>query len=80
MNRKTTSKKLASKASKTLKDTNASNIKKSLAGGVLSQVSKSKETGKEMEAKASKVLKSDKYSKETKSYAASLVSQSRKER
>lgn len=80
MNTKKTSNKLASKASKALNDPNASNIKKSLAGGVLSQASRGKETGKEMESKASKVLKSDRYSKETKSFAASLVSQSRKER
>ncbi len=80
VNKKRTSKKLASKAAKVLKDERSSEIKKKLAGWVLSQASKKKQTWKEMEAIASKVLKSGKYSKDTKTFAASLVSQSNKAR
>lgn len=80
MNNKQSSKQLASNAARVLKDTNASKIQRSLAGGVLSQRDPGKQTGADMESKASKVLRSDKYSDTTKSFAASLVSQSNKER
>ena len=80
MNTKRSSSKMASQAAKILNNKSASNIQKSLAGGVLSQRSPSKQTGDTMEDKASKVLRSDKYSETTKSLAASLVSQSNKER
>lgn len=79
-NKKVTSDKVASLASKVLKDDNSSKIAKELAGSALSQKNKSNQTGSEMEEKASKVLKSDKYSEETKALAASVLSQSNKER
>ncbi|MFA0543072.1 hypothetical protein [Vibrio sp. 10N.222.52.B7] len=80
MNKKTTSKKVASKAAQTLSDPSASKIKKSLAASAMSQADKSKQTGKDMESKASAVLQSDKYSDETKEFAASVLSQSNKNR
>ena len=76
MNKKVSSKKLASFASGILR----SNIQKSLTASVLSQHNKNKMTGGNMEAKASLVLNSDKYSDTTKSLAASLLSQSDKYR
>ncbi len=79
-NKKQTSKELASKAGKILKDDNSSKIQKELAWSVLSQTSSWNETWSEMETKASNVLKSSKYSKDTRSLAGSLVSQSRKSR
>lgn len=80
MNKKQSSTQLASDAAKILNDKSASNIQRSLAGGVLSQRDPSKQTGAAMEDKASKVLQSDKYSETTKSLAGSLLSQSNKNR
>ena len=80
MNTKQTSKKLASAASKILRDSNASKTAKSLAASALSQSSTKKQTGANMETKASNVLKSNKYSDKTKSFAASVLSQANKER
>jgi hypothetical protein len=79
-NKKVTSDKIASKASKVLKNPNASEIAKKLAGSALSQKIKSHETSKEMETIASKVLKSEKYNDITKELAASILSQSDKNR
>ncbi|MEY3498424.1 MAG: hypothetical protein RL308_93 [Bacteroidota bacterium] len=79
-NNKTTSKKVASQAAKTLQDSNSSKIAKELAASALSQADKAKQTGADMEAKASKVLISEKYSPETKALAASLLAQSNKKR
>lgn len=80
MNNKRSSAELASQAAKTLTNTKASNIQKSLAAGVLSQRAPEKQTSSQMEDIASKVLQSDKYADRTKSFAASLLSQSNKER
>lgn len=80
MNNKRSSSKLSSEAAKILNDKNASQIQRSLAGGVLSQRDSSKQTGATMEEKASRVLQSEKYSDITKSLAASLLSQSNKKR
>ena len=80
MNNKRSSSKLASDAAKILNDKNASQIQRSLAGGVLSQRDPGKQTGAVMEDKASRVLQSEKYSDTTKSLAASLLSQSNKNR
>lgn len=80
MNKKTSSPELTSKAAATLRDPNASAIKKTLAGSVMSQANSAHQTGKAMEATASSVLRSEKYSDETKAFAASLVSQSNKAR
>jgi len=79
-NKKKTSSKIASLAAKTLKNKNASQIAKQLAGSALSQKQKANQTGGKMEEVASKVLKSDKYSDETKALAASILSQSNKGR
>lgn len=79
-NQKTTSSKVASKASKILTDSNSSEIAKSLAASALSQKNKGNQTGSEMEDKAAKVLASDKYSADTKEMAASVLSQANKER
>ena len=80
MNQKTSSRSMASKASKALTNNNTSKIQKSLAASVLSQRSSSKQTGSAMEDVASRVLRSSKYSAETKSFAASVLSQSNVER
>ena len=79
-NNKTTSKEIASLASRILTHESSSKIAKELAGSALSQINKGKQTGAEMEDKASKVLNSDKYSDDTKSLAASILSQSNKDR
>jgi hypothetical protein len=79
-NKKVTSNKIASKASKILTDNNSSEIAKKLAASALSQKNKTHQTGKEMETVASNVLKSDKYSDTTKELAASILSQSDKKR
>lgn len=79
-NTKKTSKDLASKAAKILKDPSASKISKRLAGAALSQSGTSKQTSGEMESIASMVAKSPKYSSETKSLAGSVLSQSNKAR
>lgn len=80
VNKKQTSKQVASIAACTMRDPNASSIQKSLAGSVLSQMSTSNQTGAEMEAKASRALKSSRSSDLTKTLAGSVVSQSNKGR
>lgn len=80
MNKKQSSKEMASIASKTLRNSNASGIQKQFAGSVLSQSNTKNQTGKSMETKASNVLKSNKYNNLTKSLAASVLSQSNKNR
>ena len=80
MNKKMSSKSLASNAAKPLKCDSSSAIQKSLAASVLSQRNPGNVTGKKMESKASAVMRSNKYSEKTKSFAASLVSQSDQER
>ena len=80
VNKKRTSKKIASLAAKILQDDNSSNIQKQLAASALAQSSTKKETGAEMEDIASRVLKSKKYNDDTKSLAASILSQSVKKR
>ncbi len=79
-NKKSTSQKVASKASDILRDPTSSAIAKSLAASALSQKGTGNQTGSAMEDKAAKVLASDKYSKDTKEMAASVLSQSNKER
>lgn len=79
-NKKQTSKNIATQASNTLKDPNASKTAKKLAASALAQANTQKQTGAEMEDFASMVLQSDKYNEETKSLAGSVLSQSKKER
>ena len=80
INKKTTSEKVASKASQALRDSSASHIKKQLAGSALSQVNSGNQTGSKMEDLASAVLKSGKYSQQTKELAGSILAQSNKKR
>ncbi len=80
MNKKESSKNLASEAAKILNDPNASQIQQKLAGSVLSQSGTDKQTGAVMEDIAARVLASDKYNDTTKSLAGSILSQSNKER
>lgn len=63
-------------ASSVLKDQNASQIAKQLAGSVLSQANTNNQTSEAMENIASKALQSDKYSETTKTLAGSVLSQS----
>lgn len=79
-NKKTTSSKVATKASEILRDPSSSATAKSLAASALSQRTKGNQTGSEMEDKAAKVLSSTKYSDGTKEMAASVLSQANKER
>ena len=79
-NSKTTSNRVATLASETLKDSQASKTAKSLAASALSQKNTAHQTGAEIEDLASKVLRSDKYAENTKELAASVLSQSIKER
>lgn len=79
-NAKRTSKGIASIAAKTLRDSNASNVQKQLAGGALSQRSPTKQTGSRLEDTASKVLSSHKYNDLTKILAGSVLAQSNKKR
>lgn len=80
INRKQTSKQIASQASKTLFDSNSSKTAKSLAASALSQTNNKKQTGVEIEELASSVLTSSKYNMNTKSLAGTVLSQSNKKR
>ncbi len=79
-NKKQTSQRVASLASETLKDENASHVAKQLAASALAQKGISKQTGADMEDIASKVLRSQKYSEDTKTLAASVLTQSNRGR
>ncbi|WP_208513163.1 hypothetical protein [Variovorax paradoxus] len=79
-NSKQTSRRVASLASETLQDKQASQIAKSLAASALAQRSGARQTGAEMEDIASRVLRSDKYAEATKELAASVLAQANKER
>lgn len=75
---KHSSSKLASLASKTLRNPNSSKIQKALAGSVLSQTGTEKITSNELESKAAKVLNSTHYANTTQSLAGSVLSQANK--
>jgi hypothetical protein len=79
-NSKQTSHKVATLASRVLRDDNSSAVQRSLAASALAQSSGQKETGAEMEVRASQVLRSPKYAEETKELAASVLAQSNKTR
>lgn len=79
-NSKQTSRRVATLASETLQDKQASQIAKSLAASALAQRDGTRQTGAEMENIASKVLRSDKYAEATKELAASVLAQANKER
>lgn len=80
VNKKQTSKSLASDAASILRDPSASQTAKKLAGSALSQSGTKKQTGAELEDLASLVLNSNKYNDDTKSLAGSVLSQSNKKR
>lgn len=80
MNKKKTSKSVASLAAKTLQSNSTSNTAKKLAGSVLSQTKSLNQTGSSLEGLASTVMTSNKYSRETKTLAGSVLSQSNKKR
>ena len=79
-NRKVTSKKVSSTASRILRSNSTSQTAKSLAASALAQRQKGCQTGSQMEDLASKVLSSSKYSRETKTIAGSVLAQANKER
>ncbi|NWB27281.1 hypothetical protein [Pseudomonas gingeri] len=79
-NTKQSSPNVAKLASEILRDPQASEIAKRLAGSTLAQTNTPKQTGTKMEEEAGRVLQSEKYSDKTKTLAASLVSQSNKAR
>ena len=73
-NNKQTSQSVASLAAETLKNPNASQIQKTLAGSALAQANTSKQTSGSVESTASKALHSDKYNQTTKTLAGSVLS------
>jgi hypothetical protein len=75
---KGTGSKIASLAGKTLGNSNASALQKSLAGSALAQSGTNKISSKPMEAKAATALKNDHSAAATKSLAGSVMSQSKK--
>jgi hypothetical protein len=77
-NRKATSSRVASTASKILSNPKSSTTAKKLAGSALSQVNKTHETSAELEKLASKVLDNPQSSVDAKTLAASILSQSKK--
>lgn len=79
-NTKQTSDKTATLAGKTLRDSNASALQRSIAASALSQHGTGRETGKAMESKAAGALASNRSSDVTRKLAASVTSQSNKKR
>jgi glycosyltransferase A (GT-A) superfamily protein (DUF2064 family) len=78
MGGKSTGGKVASSAGRTLGNSNASALQRSLAGSALAQAGTNKTTSKAMETKASAALQNGNSGTTTKQLAASLVSQSKK--
>ena len=72
---KTTSRKAASNASKTLRDPSTGKKSKTAAGSALSQRDSKKLTSKQAASSASKVLREGRTSKKSKSAAGSTLSQ-----
>ncbi len=79
-NEKTTSKDMASKASKVLRDPKSSKEARSLAASVLSQRDPAKQTGSKMEDLARKLFAAKDTPEEVRSLAASAMSQANRER
>jgi hypothetical protein len=80
VNKKHTSKSVASLASETLHDPHASQVAKSLAASALSQRIGSKQTGAQMEDTAARVLANSRSSEVSKTLAATVLSQANKAR
>lgn len=70
-----TSEKLASQASKAMRDPYASKSSKSISGSVLSQTRTDKKTSPQLATKASKVLADKRSTKSSKSLAGSALTQ-----
>lgn len=79
-NSKQTSSRIATLASETLHDKQASQIARSLAASALSQRNAAHQTGAEIEDLASRALRNERSSDVTKELAASVLSQANKER
>ena len=80
-NRKVTSKKVASKASKTLRSSSTGRLSKTAGGSALSQTkAPKKQTSKKAASAASKVLRDGRTSKASKSSAGSALAQTPKRR
>jgi hypothetical protein len=79
-NVKQTSTRIASLAGKTLGNSNASDLQKSLAGSTLRQAGTKAQTGPTLEQRASRALDNQRSSTVTKALAGSVVSQSNKSR
>lgn len=79
-NNKQTSIRIATLASETLQDKQASKIAKSLAASALSQRNSAHQTGSEVEDLASRALRNERSSDVTKELAASVLSQANKDR
>lgn len=79
-NTKQTSSRIATLASETLQNNQASQVARSLAASALAQRNSGKQTGAKMEDLASKVLSGNHYASETKELAASVLSQANKAR
>lgn len=79
-NSKQTSSRVASTAGKTLGNSSASALQKSLAGSALRQTGSRAQTGAGVEAKASRALDNPRSSPVTKTLAGTVVSQSNKKR
>jgi len=75
---KSTSSKVAKKASQVLTSDNTGKTSKSVAGSVLSQVDSKKGTSKNVATSASKVLRDGRTGSVTKSVAGSALSQTKK--
>lgn len=79
-NEKATSKDMASKASRILRDGSASKDARSLAASVLSQRDPSRQTGSKIEDLARKLFTDKSVSDDVRSLAASAMSQANRER
>lgn len=80
MNSKTTSERMASLAAEVLRDADASDIAKRLAGSALSQAASGRQTGADLEELAGRVLSAEKYAATTRELAATVLSQANKAR
>ncbi|MET0431848.1 MAG: hypothetical protein ABWX70_02200 [Hyphomicrobium sp.] len=75
-----TSKKVASSASKVLRSKTASKAEKSVAASALTQKGSTETTSKKVASEASKILHNPKASKQAKSVAASTLTQKTKKK
>jgi endonuclease III len=79
-NVKQTSSRIATLASETLQNSQASQVAKSLAASALAQRNTDKQPSAKMEGMAAKVLSGEKYASVTKELAASVLAQANRQR